>query len=449
MWTLTPESVTILESLAKECSREGEEAETTKILIDGFSTYSEEAVNVLAKSRKLYDSWDEFYRDRYRSLLENIGFAGQTLEQALLCNNGRDLLCQLVRGTGVPTSDIEDIVQEICRKFLQAGWVERYNPLISSWRNFLLVPIQRYVNTYKLRRSKKVTTGAFTLDRDEDRGKHGGIDASCLYDLSQDGCPEDDLIRQEVMEDWEIYLRSKKPIRTIVRRDFEKMCTLLPPGISPDIPVLPNEEKDIFFLQGGHYNSRVTTRELYDNGVSLMVPNERLVDYITKDPVDHALYVDEVTGDFITQKDFPNPYYDSSVVVKEQRTWVDFYGLLMQGLQVEEIARELKMAPPSVPARIQRLESLFRDFWLVSTKIPRESKFLAAETYQCPCCDRLDMVKREECRVCGADMRAEVAKVRFKWYPWPKVYVSRETYERLGNRRQALVVQRCSLSIRF
>jgi hypothetical protein len=50
MWTLTPESVTILESLAKECSREGEEAETMKILIDGFSTYSEEAVNVLAKS---------------------------------------------------------------------------------------------------------------------------------------------------------------------------------------------------------------------------------------------------------------------------------------------------------------------------------------------------------------------------------------------------------------
>jgi DNA-directed RNA polymerase specialized sigma24 family protein len=401
------------------------------------------------KSKKTYFSREEFFEDKYGSLLENIGFAGQTFEQAFSSNNGRDKLCQLVRGEGVPVSDVEDIVQEISRKFWQAGWVERYNPLISSWRNFLLVPIQRYVNTYKSRRSKKVTTSAVPLDRDDERDDYGNSAASCLYDLSEDEFPEDDLIRQEVMEDWEIYLRSQKPIRPVVRHVFERMCTLLPPGLLPDLPT--EEEKDIFFLQGGHYNSRVTTHELYDNGICPMVPNYLLVDYITEDPVDHVQYVDEVTGDFITQKDFPNPNYNQSVVIKEQRTWGDLYDLLMRGLQVEEIARELRMAPPSVPARIQRLESLFRGFWLVSKKIPRESKILAAKTYRCPNpdCRKLDMIEREECRVCGTDMRGEVAKVRFDAYPWPKARVTRETWDRLGNRRQALLVQRCSLSIRF
>jgi hypothetical protein len=446
MWNLTPESVTILESLAMECSREGEEAETTKILVDGFSTYSEEAINILAKSNKTYDSWEEFYRDRYRLLLENIGFAGQTFEQVFSSNNGRDGLCQLVRGTGVPSADVEDIVQEISRKIWQAKWVERYNPLILSWRNFLLDPIQKYVSTYNLRRSKKVTTGAFPLDKDNEMDEYGGTAASSLYDLSQDGFPEDNLIRQEVMEAWEIYLQSQKPIGTVVRRDFDKMCTLIPPGTS-DIPT--EEEKNIFFLQGGLYNSRVTTRELDDKDISFMVPNHLLVDYITTDPVDHVQYVDEVTFDFITQKYFPNPNYDPSVVIKRQRTWMDIYTLLMQGFQVEEIARALRMAPPSVPARIQRLESLFRDFWLISTKISSESKILAAKTYQCPHCFRLDMIQREECRVCGTDMRAEVAAVRFDAYPWPKASVTRKTYERLGTRRQALLVKRGSLSIRF
>lgn len=444
MWILTPESVTILESLAKECSREGEEAETTKTLIDGFSMYSEEAIDLLAKARKTYDSWEEFYQDRYHLLLENIVFAGKTFEQAFSSKDDRDRLCQLVRSTGVPTSDIEDIVQEMSRKWWQSKWVERYNPLVSPWRNFLLKPIKNYVSTCNLRQSRKVTTGAVPLDRDDERDDYGDTAASRLYDLSADEFPENNLIIQEVMEDWEIYLRSQKPIRTVVLRDFKKMCTLLPPG-TPDIPT--EEEKDIFFLQGGYYNSRVTTYELYDNNITLMVPNEMLVDYITT--VDHVQYVDEVTGEFITQKDFPNPHYDPSVAIREQRTWADLYDLLMQGLQVEEIARELKMAPPSVPARIQKLESLFRDFWLVSTKIEWESKISAAKTYLCPCCQRLDMIEREECRVCGTDIRGEVAKVRFNAYPWNKAYVSRKTYKRLGNRRQALVVQRCSLSIRF
>src|SRR6516164_5891781 len=106
MWTLTPESVIILESLARECSREGEEAETTRVLIDGFSIYSEEAIEILAKSKKTYETWEEFYRDRYRLLLENIGFAGQTFEQAFSLNNGRNWLCQLVRSTGVSNSDV-------------------------------------------------------------------------------------------------------------------------------------------------------------------------------------------------------------------------------------------------------------------------------------------------------------------------------------------------------
>jgi DNA-directed RNA polymerase specialized sigma24 family protein len=446
MLILTSEDQVVIELLARECSRDGEEAETIKVLVDGFSTYSEEAILELKKRKKTYVSREEFFRDRFGLLIENVGFAGQAFEQAFSSTAGRDLLCQLVRGVGVPVSDIEDIVQEISRKFWQAKWVERYNPLISSWRNFLLVPIRRYVNTYKSRRGKKVTTGAVPLDRDDERGNYRNTAASRLYELNEDDFPENNLIRQEVMEDWETYLRSQKPIRPFVRRDFDKMCTLIPPGTS-EIPT--DEEVHLLFLRGGPYHSRVTTRELYEGGITAMVPNEQLVDYITTDPVDHAQYVDEVTGDFITQKDFPNPNYDPSVVIKEQRTWMDLYSLLMRDLQVEEIAHELKMAPPSIPARIQRLESLFRDFWLASNKIPRKSKNLAMKTYQCPRCRRLDIIEREECSACGTDMRVEVAEVRFSAYPWPKVYVTRETYERLGNRRQALVVQRGSLSVRF
>jgi len=444
MWTLT-EDVDVLESLARECSRDGEEAETLKILINGFSLYSEEAINILAnlKKKRTYDSWEEFYRDRYRLLLENIGFAGQTFEQAFSSSNGRDWLCQLVRSTGVLHDEVEDIVQEMSIKWVKAKWVDRYNPLVSSWRNFLLNPIQNYVNSHNRKKGRKVTTGAWPLDTDVD--ERGRTAASCLYDLDQDSYPEDNLIRQEVMEDWERYLRLQKPIRTAVRRDFEKLCTLLPPGIT-EIPTAV--EMDIFYLQGGLLNSRVTTPELNDIRIYPMVPNHLLVDYIVQDPVDHAQYVNMINGDFITQKDFPNPNYDHSIMVKEQRTWMDLYNLLMASLQVEEIARELKMAPPSVPARIQRLESLFRAFWLTSTKIPRKSKRLAAKTYKCPRCRKLDMVEQEECRFCGTDMRAEVAEVRFNAYPWPKVYVTRETYERLGTRRKALLVQRCSISVR-
>jgi hypothetical protein len=445
MWILTPESVNILELLARECSREGEEAEILKIFIDGFSLYSEEAINILARLNKTYDSWEEFYRDRYRLLIENYGFTGQTFEQAFSSSNGRDWLCQLVRSTRVLNDDVEDIVQEMSLKWVKARWVERYNPLVSPWRNFLLKPIQRYVHTYKSRRSKKVTTGAFSLDREHDRDKHGRTAASCLYDLNQDEFLEDDLIRQEVMEDWERYLRLQKPIRTIVRRDFEKLCTLLPPG-TIEIPTLV--EMNVFYLQGGRFNSRVTTPELNDIGICPMVPNYLLVDYITQDPVDHAQYVDMFTGDFITQKDFSNPNYDPSIMIKERRTWMDFYTLLMAGLQIEEIAHTLRMAPPSIPARIQRLESMFRAFWLVSSKIPRENKILAAKTYKCPGCHKLDLIERDECRFCGTDMRTEVAEIRFSAYPWPKVYVTRETYERLGTRRKALLVQRGSISIR-
>lgn len=443
MWTLTPENVDILESLAKECSREGEETETLNVFMNGFSLYSEEAINILAKANKLYDSWEEFYRDRYRLLLENFGFAGQTFEQAFSSNNGRDWLCQLVRSTGVSCNDVEDIVQDMFRKWWRAKWVERYNPLVSSWRNFLLKPIQNYVSSYNKKKGRSVTTGALPLDSGMD--EHGRTAASCLYDLSQDWLPEDYLIKQEVMEDWESYLKSQKPIRTVVRRDFEKLCTLLPPG-TVEIPTVA--EMNIFYLQGGLLNSRVTTRELNDLGICPMVPNYLLVDYIAQDPTDHVQYVDMITGDFITQKDFPNPNYDPLIVVKEQRTWMDFYDLLMRGLQIDEIARELRMAPPSVPARIQRLESLFRAFWLVSTKIPSESKILAAKTYRCPHCLRLDMVEREECPTCGTDIRTEAAEVRFGGYPWEKAYVTRATHKRLGNRRQALLVQRCSISVR-
>lgn len=446
MWTLTPESMITLELLARECSRsESEEIETMKIFVNGFSLYSEEAINLLAQANKYYDSWEEFYRDRYRLLLENFGFAGQTFEQAFLPSKGRDWLCQLVRSTGVLNDDVEDIVQEISRKWWQAKWVERYNPLVSPWRNFLLKPIQRCVNTYWSKRGRKVTTGALSLDMENERDNYGRTAASCLYDPSQDWSPEDNLIRQEVMDDWEEYLRKQKPIRTAVRRDFDKMCTLLPPGIT-ELPAAI--ETDVFYLQGGLLNSRVTTRELNEVAIWPMVPNRLLVDYITEDPVDHAQYVDIVTGEFITQKDFPNPNYDPSIMIKEQRTWADLYALLMGGLQVEEIARELRMAPPSVPARIQRLESLFLKFWTVSDKVPRESKILAAKTYRCPYCHRLSMIAIQGCPSCGADMSNEVARVRFDAYPWPKVFVRRDTFERLGTRRQALLVQRCSISVR-
>jgi hypothetical protein len=448
MLNLTPGDCAFIETLVKECSREGEEIETTALLIDGFSTYGEEAVLYFKrkKYRKRYASKKDFFRDTFRSLLENIGFAGHTFEQAFSSDNGRDLLCQLVRSTGVHNSDVEDIVQEISRKLWQAKLVERYNPLISSWRNFLLVPIQRYVRTYNLRRSTKVTTGALPLDTETELDDSGRTAASCLYDPSQEEFLGDNLVRQEILEDWERFLKSQEPIRLSMRNISAKMCTLIPPGTS-DIPT--EEEMDVFFLQGGYYRSRVTTRELWSLGICPTIPNEQLVDYISEDPVTRVQYIDPVTGDFVTQKHFPNLHPDPSMVVKKHRTWMNFYKLIMRGLQIEEIARELKMASPSIPARIRKLELLFRNFWLISTKIPRESKILVVKTYRCPGCYQLDMTQQKECRVCKTDMSAEVAEVRFNGYPWPKVYVSRETYERLGTRRQDMLVQRGSISVMF
>ena len=454
MWSsLTPESGSILESLAKECSRDGEEAATLKVFMDGFLRYGKEAVEVLAKSDPFYAScpWEDFYRDRYRLLLENIGFAGRTYEQAFLSIDGRSQLCQLVRSTGVKRAeDVEDIVQELSGKWWRAKYAEKYNPLISSWRTFLLVAIKRYVISYRKRKSTRVTPGVLSLDMESDEGSYGRTIITGLYDPDQEEIPGGHLIVREVIEDWEDYLRRRKPIRTQVRRDFKKLCTLLPPGVT-EIPT--TDEKTVFFLKGGVHNSRVTTRELYEVGTSIMVPNEQLVDYISEDPVTRAQLVDAITGEFITQKDFLNPNYDPLVMIKVERALMDFYQLLMQGYQVDEIANKLRMAFPSVRSRIRKLECMFREFWTVSNKIPSESKIRAASTYKCPGCYRLDMVQREACQVCGTDMRAEVAEVRFKEYPWGKVRVTQKTKARLGEEskkeRVTLVVQRGSISGRF
>jgi hypothetical protein len=448
MLNLTPGDCAFIESLARECSREGEEAETTKLLIDGFATYGEEALSYFETKRewKFYASKKELFKDTFRSLFENIGFAGQTFKQAFSSDNERDGLCQLVRSTGVPFSDVEDIVQDISLKWVQGEYVEGYNPLISSWRHYLMVAIRNSVASYHESRTRKVMTDAMSLDVENELDGSGKTVVSCLYDPDQEEFPEGAMIVQEVLEDWERFLARRKPIRMIARNISENLCTILPPG-TKDVPT--EDELNVFFLQGGYYRSRVTTRELWDLGICPMIPNEQLVDYISEDLVTHVPIIDPVTGEFVTQKDFPNHNPDPSLLVDEQRTWMEFYRLLMQDLQIEEIARELKMAPPSMPARIRRLEALFRSFWLISTKVPRESKILAVKTYRCPGCYRLDMAQQQECRVCKTDMVTEVAKLRFTGYPWPKIYVTRDTYERLGTRRQEMLVQMGSISIRF
>jgi hypothetical protein len=553
MWNLTPESVTILESLARECSQEGEEVEKTlKILVDGFSRYSEEAINKLAshkvpKERRFYDSWEAFYRDRQQMLLENIGRAGQTSEQAFLSVGGREELCQLVRTTtGVHSADVEDIVQDISLKFLkgeelrlmpavadvdsiptegrrlviiaavnnvlhfrvfngvgklvvdtdeteltiQVGpiedlrgqlqglwpphamteseqdgviaavasivghalgdYAEKYNPLIAPWGNYLREPIRRYVISYYKRKNTRVLAGVVSLDWVNEQDDSGRTLASCLHDLDQVWFPERRLIGQETMRAWEEYLNQRNPIRITVRNLSGKLCTLLPPGIG-EIPT--TVDIDVFFLQGGLYNSRVTTKELYELGICPTVPNQQLVDYISEDSVTHAQYIDVVTGDFVTQKHFPNPHPDPAMVIKEQRTWMELYTLLMQGLQADEIARALRMAPTSMSGRIKKLEKLFREFCLASSTVPQgEIKLRAAKSYRCPHCRRLDVIQRETCCDCGTDMRGEVAKVRFKDYPWGRVRVTRATFVRLGEPKQKKEhtwVRRGSISTRL
>jgi DNA-directed RNA polymerase specialized sigma24 family protein len=439
MLALTHEDQQVLASLACECSREEEAGQTLQILIDGFSRYGEE------RFVEKYASREEYFREKYRPLLENIGFAGRTYEEVFSSKSGRDSLCQMVRGEGVPSADVEDVVQEICRKFWKAQWVERYNPLRASWRVFLHRPVQRYVRTYRVASSRRVITHAVRLD-EEDGTSSRSSTMSFLYDPEYTGPPEDMIFAQEIMSEWEDFLKSQPPLRESFDRTSRRLCTLLPPG-TEEIPA--TEERPLFFLGGGYYNSRVTTEELYRNGLTYMVPNELLVDYICENEVTGEPAICKETGEVMTRKDYPNPDFNpDAVTVKIRRRWIDLYHRLKEGRQVEEIAQIFRMAPPSVPAWIQKLEGLFRSFWLISTKIPVESKILATKTYQCPHCHRLERIQRDECRLCGWDMEGVRAEIRFDAYPWPRVYTTQKTRERLGDRKPAVLVQRCSLSAR-
>jgi hypothetical protein len=338
--------------------------------------------------------------------------------------------------------------------FAKGDYAERYNPLVAPWRNYLLEPIRRHVITYYKRKNTRVLPGVVSLDKVNEQSDSGRTLAASLHDPDQDGFPGYRLLEAEIRTAWEKYLGDREPIRVSVRNISRKLCTLIPPGI---VEIPTTVEIHVFFLQGGVYNSRVTTRELYGQGVFPTVANQLLVDYISEDPVTHAQYVDVLTGEFITQKDFPNPHPDPALVLREQRTWMEFYTLLMQGLQADEIARALKLAPTSMSGRLRKLEALYHSFWLVSDMVPQgEIKLRAAKTYRCPRCHRLDVIQRDECPEpkCGANMQGEVPKIRFKDYPWGRVRVTRATFVRLGEgepkiKREQVWSRRGSISSRF
>jgi DNA-directed RNA polymerase specialized sigma24 family protein len=529
---LIPSDHGILEQISGDLGTEEEKQDILKQLTDGFSLYATEEM------MEKFTSRSEFFHHFAHRLIENLVYAGKSSVDVFTSPDGRRYLCSLIRSMGVPASDVEDLAQDITRKFWRGSYAERYNPLISSWSYFVSYPVSNLVKTYYQRRKKKVTTFAVSLDQADTSHYDQPSLSRKIY--SQDPTVESEKVMLvcELLTAWEDFLAVQESLKSVVYRGFRRMATLLPPGI-PEIRI--EKETEVGFLGGGRVHSRITTELLQEEGKNLSVHNSLLVDYISLDPLTQDPLIDPVTGQPLCQKFYFNPDYverkhsflfkklctllapgTPEYPVSEETTlfyfskrqyysrvsppdwyregrfllvpnsllvdyfaidevnrdvlkdrngaplihkhyinpeyleqhsgyriehrFLDIYHYLRDGYQIDEIARVFRVSDAVVPLWVARLKSLFRDFWLISDQIPTQLKKLAVETYQCPQCHRLSQTYAEYCISCQSDMANTSPEIRFNTYPWPRVYRTRQTMERIEEHRKVfLPLQECSV----
>jgi hypothetical protein len=413
------------------CGQSGNAVEIFNILKTGFRRFGSEGVI------QLYSSRQHYFEALYQRLLKNYHYTDRDFDYYTEVLHGRGMILRLVSHSGVFQGDIEDVVQEILENFWKSHWIERYNPLISSWAHFIYQPVKNYVVNYlgKSRRKKRYCPGLVQTDFVH------------VYSTSREDDPEYVYQIKEFLGKWEDFLRTQPAFIRGNRADsagppFKRLCTLLPPG-SSEIPTL--DELTLYFLRKGTSTCRVAVPELYVRGVSSIVSNESLIDYISMDEDTYESLRDP-GGNWLTQKFFINPLYlDYRRNLFKSFDYLDFYHYLRDGLTIEEIAVLLNLSYKSVPYWLRKIEGLFRSFWLISDLVPMSMKYLSTDSYKCPSCSRLNYQNSGSCKSCGANLADVPGKPRFSLYPWPRVFTRREIKESYEQRASLLSIKLCAM----
>ena len=431
MLTLTDRDLEVCASLAEQVSgQSGDASETFNILTTGFSKFGSEEVIPLYPSRQHY------FEALYQRLLKNYSYTERDFNYFTEALHGRGLILQYVSNAGVPNVDVEDVVQEILEKLWKCDWIERYNPLLSSWTHFIYHPIKNYVINYfeKSRRKKRYSPNLVRTD------------FSQVYNTSQEDSPENNFLVQEFLGQWEGFLQTQP---AFVRGDqvdpagppFKRLCTLLSPG-SLEIPT--QCELTLYFLRKGTDTSRVAVPDLYTGDNSFIVNNELLVDYVSMDE-DTCESLADPNGNWLTQKYYINPLYlDYRKSLFKSFDYLNFYHYLRDGLTIEEIAGLLDISYKSVPYWLRKLEKLFRSFWLVTDLVPSGLKYLSTESYKCPVCSHLNYQNLGACGSCNTDLSGVSSKFWFSLYPWPRVFIKRETKESHERHLDLVCIKHCA-----
>jgi RNA polymerase sigma factor (sigma-70 family) len=432
MLTLTDRDREVCVYLAKQASgQESDISEKFNILATGFAQFGSEDGILLYPSRQKY------FEALHQKLLKNYIYAGRDFDYFTKVLHGRGVIIRIVSSIGRYQNDIEDIVQDILENIWKSKYIERYNPLISSWTHFIYKPVRNYVTNYVSKAKRKKRYHPNTVHTDFDY----------VYNTSQEETPENVCMVEELFVKWEEFLKTQPAFFrgsqvNHTKAPFKRLCTLLPPG-SIEIPT--QEELTLYFLRKGTNECRVALPDLYHTGAYCMVDSEDLVDYISMDETTLESITDS-KGNLVIQKFFINPLYlEYKKSLVKSFDYLNFYMYLRDGLTLEEIATLVGLSYRSVPYWLNKLESLFRSFWLITDLVPLGLKRLSTESRKCPVCSKLNYKNLGVCESCASDLSGVSNKNWFSVYPWPRVFMKRETKEQYERRVGPVVIKRCAM----
>lgn len=455
MIVLTDTDKAFLRNLVSQITQGDEEADKTyDVLTAGYEQYADaEMISGVKDQEPTQEEKEAFFKASILRLRDNIRYAGKKSEEVFF--QIQDHLYNTFKRLGIPARDQEDMVQLAIMKFWRFKHAESYNPLISSWNHHLYLSLSRMAASYWEKKSRDPLAQAFEYQHYESSDQDVSSDEFNLepYELEQDMTPEQKLLVQEVLQDFENYLKTQKPYRTGVVGNHRDVCTMAAPGI----PEHPTDDKlTVFMVRKGTNNSRI---ELMDgSGKRYLCPTNLLDDIRPNTQKNSAIEDDK----------------------RVERTPLGLFKILMtKGAQIEEVAAELLVGESTAHNWIRQLEDTYKEWWIKSSLIPFNVKWMTRPTTICPgCkfshqelpeesvksaveddiegvkhwkahpennCKQTTQVKAKWCDVCNEFALDRVDTQMELSFPWGQVRHSHELVERSQKYKQKMQIQRCGL----
>lgn len=449
MLVLQEVDLQLLKELSKEVAEEGPESEGIyQKLKQGYEAFGTDELVEKAPSRP------EFFKTTYAKLLANVKFAGKKSEEVF--TESRQHIANTLNRLGIPSRDLEDVASVVIIKMWRHKHAEKYNPLITTWSHHVFVAISRAAASYYQHRKRSPLLNSFHYQQFEGKLDMQGEEAQLdPYEYDQGLSPEQRLVLEEHLMDFEHFLEGQSPYREGVIGRHKKKCTLLPGGHKKAREAI-TAPMEAYVVREGDQNIRVELRDgsrrlWLEQFVSNKRPNEELSSMA--------------------------PVNSSEVIL---RTPLILYKLLMQkGAQVEEIASALKVGPSTAHNWIRDLEVLFQKWWQESPLIRKDVKHLVFPIRKCPGCGydhekpklpgktvkkahrvvhagaqhwkivppgtQGQDVSMHWCSVCEEWALDDVPEETELLPPWGKIRGDHDLVERAAKYKNKLEVQRCGL----